>query len=238
MYPRYESHDDATLSYMDNTLHCFHSFKYVLLLGWAGKKGKAKANALRTELVKKGKVDEETSTETWTRSRTRREMNTWRDDINHEIGVFKILDADSNFAKIFVMSRWVEQIGRYRALQQYSVERHDHAHKTTLMDGWNDCNHNLNYLPQVITFQHHILYFQNREVILTARAERRENSAAASKVFPSGAGLAAPLGSQSYAKHKVVRPQNRRDGKHHDTMIKDFSALLNNMQGAMHRMAI
>jgi hypothetical protein len=33
-------------------------------------------------------------------------------------------------------------------------------------------------------------------------------------------------------------PQNRRDGKHPDAMIKDFRALLNNTQGATHRVAI
>jgi len=52
MYARYKSHDDATLSYMEDTLHCFHAFKDVCLLGRAGKKPKAKANAPRTELMK------------------------------------------------------------------------------------------------------------------------------------------------------------------------------------------
>ena len=33
-------------------------------------------------------------------------------------------------------------------------------------------------------------------------------------------------------------PQNRRDGKHSDTMIKDFRALLDNTQDAMHRVTI
>jgi len=33
-------------------------------------------------------------------------------------------------------------------------------------------------------------------------------------------------------------PQNCRDGKHPDAMIKDFSALLDNTQDAMHRVAI
>jgi len=33
-------------------------------------------------------------------------------------------------------------------------------------------------------------------------------------------------------------PQNRRDGKHPDAMIKDFSALLDNTQDATHRAAI
>jgi hypothetical protein len=33
-------------------------------------------------------------------------------------------------------------------------------------------------------------------------------------------------------------PQNRRDGKYPDSMIKDFRALLDNTQDAMHRTAI
>jgi len=69
MYARYTSHDDATLSFMQDALCCFHTFKDVFLLRQAGKKAKAKANALRTELVKKGNVDEETIPETLTPSR-------------------------------------------------------------------------------------------------------------------------------------------------------------------------
>jgi len=33
-------------------------------------------------------------------------------------------------------------------------------------------------------------------------------------------------------------PQYRRDGKHHDAIIHDFRALLNNTQHPTHRMAI
>jgi hypothetical protein len=33
MYARYKSQDDATLSYMEDTLHRFHTFKDVFLLG-------------------------------------------------------------------------------------------------------------------------------------------------------------------------------------------------------------
>jgi len=61
MYARYKSYDDATLSYMEDALHRFHTFKDIFLLERAGKKAKAKANALRTELIKKRKVDEETN---------------------------------------------------------------------------------------------------------------------------------------------------------------------------------
>jgi hypothetical protein len=87
MYAPYKSHDDATLSYMENALCRFHTFKDVFLLGRAGKKAKAKANALRTELVKKRNVDQETNAETWTPSKKHHEMNAWRDYISHEIDV-------------------------------------------------------------------------------------------------------------------------------------------------------
>jgi hypothetical protein len=135
MCSRYKSHDDTTWSYTEDALHRFHTFKGVFLFGRAGKKAKAKANALRTELMKKQKVDEETNVETWTLSKKRGEMNAWRDYINHEIDVSKELDADFTFPKIHLMSHWVKQIRPYGALQQYSAERHEQAHKANLKDG-------------------------------------------------------------------------------------------------------
>jgi hypothetical protein len=57
-------------------------------------------------------------------------------------------------------------------------------------------------------------------------------------VLPSSADLAAPLGSQSYAKHEFMGPQNRRDGKHSDAMITDFRALLDNLQDTTHCVTI
>ena len=164
-------------------------------------------------------------------------MNALRDYISHEIDVSKELDADFNFPKIHLMSHWVELIRRYGDLQQYSAKRHEQAHKTNLKDGWNASHHNLNYLPRVITFQRRILCFEIRELNLQALAQRQENSAAACKVLPSGADLAAPLGSQSYAKPEFMGPQNCRDGKHPDAMIKDFRALLDNTQDETHRVA-
>jgi len=207
----------------------------------------------------------------WTPSKKRREMNAWRDYISHKIDISKELDANFNFPKIHLMSHWAEQIRRYGALQQYSAERHEHAHKTNLKDGWNASNHYLNYLPQVLTFQRRILCFEIRELNLQALAQRWENRAAACKVFPSGGDLAAPLSSQSYlqalaqrwetsaaackvfpsgadlaahlssqsyAKPEFMGPQNRRDGKHPDAMIKDVTALLDNTQDTTHRAAI
>jgi len=172
MYAQHKSHNDSTLSYMEDALRHFHTFKDVFLIGRAGKKAKAKANALRMELVKKRKVDEETNAETWMPSEKRREMNAWRDYTSHEIDVSKELDADLNFPKIHLMSHWVEQIHRYGALQQYSAKSHEQAHKMNLKDGWNTSNHNLNYLPQVITFQRRILCFEVRELNLQASAQR------------------------------------------------------------------
>jgi hypothetical protein len=190
----------------------------------------ATANALRIELMKKQKVDKETDAETWTPSKKRREMNTCRDYISHEIDVSKELNANFNVLKIDLMFHWVEQIRRYEALQQYSAVRHEQTHKTNLKDGWNVSNHYLNYLPQVTTSQRRILCFEIRERNLKSLAQRRDNSAAAPNVLPSGADLAAPLGSQSYVKPEFVGPQNRRHRKHPDAMIKGFRALLDNMQ--------
>jgi hypothetical protein len=223
---------------MEDALCHFRTLKDVFLLGPAGKKAKAKANALKTELVKKRKVDEKTNAETWTPSKKRRKMNDWRDYISHERDVSKELDANFNFLKIHLISHWVEQIRRYRALQQYSAERHEQAHNTNLKDGWNPSNHNLNHLPQVITLQSRILCFEIREINLPALTQRQENSAAECKVFLSGADLAAPLSPHSDAKPEFMGLQNRHDGKHPDDMIKHFRPLLNNTQDTMHRVAI
>jgi len=237
-YARYKSHDDVTLSYKEDAVLRFHTIKDVFLLGRTGKKMKAKANAQRMEPVTKRKVDKEINTVTWTPSKKRREMNAWRDYISHEKYISKELDADFKVAKIHLMSHWAEQVRRYGALQQYSTERYNPAHRTNLKDSWNASNHNLNYQPQVITFQRRILCFEIRELNLQGLAPRRENSAAACKVLPSGADLAAAQSPQSYAKPEFMGPQNRRDGKHPDAMIKDLRALLDNTQKATHRAAI
>jgi hypothetical protein len=74
IYARYTSHDNAILSYIEDALHCFHTFKDVFLLGRAGKKAKARADDLGTELVKKRKVDAETNAEMWMPSKEWREL--------------------------------------------------------------------------------------------------------------------------------------------------------------------
>jgi len=107
-----------------------------------------------------------------------------------------------------------------------------------IKDGWNASNHNLNYLPHAIAFQCHILCFDIWELNVQALAQRRENSAAASKVLPSGADLAALQSSQSCAYPEFLRPQTHRDGSNPDAMIKDFRALLDYMEGATHSVAI
>ena len=238
MYARYKSHNDATLSYMEDALCRFHAFKDVFLLGRAGNDARAKASAVKTDLVKMGTVDWETNAETWKPSKKRHGMNAWRDYFSHEIVVTKESGADFNFSNVRLMSHWVEQICRYGAWQQYSAKRHEQVHKTNLKDGWNAFNHNLDYLPHVITFQRRILGFQIRVINLEALAQHPGNSAATCNVLPSGTDLAAPLSSQSYAKPKFMGPHNRHDEKHPDNMIKDFQALLDNTQDAMRRVTI
>jgi hypothetical protein len=120
MYARIIFHDDTILSYMGDALHRFPTFKDVSLLGQAGKTVKAKSNALRTELVKKRKVDEETNDETWMPSQKQHKMNTWRDYISHKIDISKELDSDFNSPRIHLMSHGAAQIRRYGALQQHS----------------------------------------------------------------------------------------------------------------------
>jgi len=73
-----------------------------------------------------------------------------------------------------------------------------------LKDGWNASNQNHNLLPQVITFQRHIPSFEIRELNLHALAHRGGKSTAACNVLPSSADLAAPVGSQSYAKPEFL----------------------------------
>jgi hypothetical protein len=123
-------------------------------------------------------------------------------------------------------------------LQQYSANSHEQAYTTNLKDGWNASNHNLNYLPPVITFQRRILCFEISELNFQALAQRRENSAPACQVVPSCADLAAPLCSQSYAKPKFMEPKNRSDGMHPDAIIKDFRSSLDNTQDSTHHLAI
>jgi len=93
----YKSHDDATLSYMDHAYHRFHTFKDVFIPGQTRNTAKVKAIALRTELLKKWKVDEKTNAETWTPSKKRREMNVWRDYMRRKIDDSKALGADFTF---------------------------------------------------------------------------------------------------------------------------------------------
>jgi len=123
-------------------------------------------------------------------------------------------------------------------MQQYSAMRHDQGHKANLKDGWNTSNHNFNYLPQLITFQRGILCIEISELNPQALAQRRGNSAAFCIVLPPGVHLAAPLGSQLYAKPEFMRPQNRHDREHPDAGIEDFRALLNKTHDAKNRVAV
>jgi len=55
MYAQYKSHSVATLNYMEDALHRFHTFKDVFLLRWASNKAKAKGNGLRTQICEEAK---------------------------------------------------------------------------------------------------------------------------------------------------------------------------------------
>jgi hypothetical protein len=110
IYTRFKSHDDATLSCTEDALRPVDTFKVVLLLGRVGNKAKATGNALRTELVKKQKVEKDTNSDSWTPSKKQREMNAPWDNIIHELDMSKELHADMNLPKIHFMSYCAEQI--------------------------------------------------------------------------------------------------------------------------------
>jgi len=126
------------------------------------------------------------------------EMNAWRDYISHEIDDSNELNANINCPKINMISDWVKRCPCCGILRQYSAERHQHVHNINLKDGWNPSNHNVNYLPQVITFQHRICCLDITVLNHRALAPRRETTADRCNVLPFGAGLAAPLSSQSH----------------------------------------
>jgi hypothetical protein len=110
LYVRYTSHDDATLNYMENSLHSSHPFKDVSLLVRAGKHMMAKPNALKTEPVTNRTVADDTNSSTSMPSKKRREMNVWWDYISHEIYVFNELDGNFNFPEIPFIFHWVKEI--------------------------------------------------------------------------------------------------------------------------------
>jgi len=64
---------DSTLGAMEDDQNGFDSFKDVVLLGVAGIKMKANDNFLRTELMEKQIVEQQTMAETCTRPKKRRE---------------------------------------------------------------------------------------------------------------------------------------------------------------------
>jgi hypothetical protein len=61
---------------MEDAVECFHPFQDVFILGRASRRPEATANALRTELVKKRNVDENTNSGDGTACKKRHELNT------------------------------------------------------------------------------------------------------------------------------------------------------------------
>jgi len=232
MYGWSESHNEATLSYMEDAVHPFLSFKDVVLIAQAGHSAKPEANVQLTELLTKWKEDEETNAATLTPSKKRHDMNALWNYYSHEVDVSKEFVSNFNFPKKHLISHSVKYICWYRSFQQYSAKKHEEAHNMNLKDSWNASNHNLNYLPQVITFQHHIPYFHIRELNPQALPHGREIRTATCNVFSSSANQGATLRSQSYAAPEFMRPQNCRNGKHPDPIIKVFKAFLDNPQGS------
>jgi hypothetical protein len=111
MYARYNSQDDATLSYIEDALHHFQTINDVFLLRRTFTKENVKLNALKTELVNQRKEDEETNAETWMLSMMRCKMTARGDYTSHKTDISKELDTNINFRNIHSVSDWAEQFG-------------------------------------------------------------------------------------------------------------------------------
>ena len=83
----------------------FHTYKHVALLGRARKGANPKADALKLDPGKRGKVNEETNSFTAMLSQMWREMNVRQDDMSNKIVIEKELDANFTFPKIHLMSQ-------------------------------------------------------------------------------------------------------------------------------------
>jgi hypothetical protein len=128
---------------------------------------KARANTLRPELVKKGMIDKETNTETGIPSTKRRHIKTCKDSLRHKINASKKYDANCDLPMINLRTHWVEQIRQCGSLQLYFADTHEQVHKMNFKDGWNTCNLNLNYRPQV-TSATTLVSVRNTRVFQTA----------------------------------------------------------------------
>jgi hypothetical protein len=115
------------------------------------------------------------------------------------------------------------QIRQYGSLPQWSTESQEHAHKINLKDGWNSPNHNVNYLPQILSFHRHILCFEIREL----------NTQALNQDCPK---IERP--SSKDPKLQFIGPQNQYSRNHPDALIKDFRTLLHLTKDLKQREAI
>ena len=100
MFAGYKSRHEAAFSYMQDLLHRVPIFKDLFWHRQTWEMLKAKTNALRTEHMKKWKVDYDTRAEHWTPSNRRCELNACWEYISQKINESKVLDAYINFRKI------------------------------------------------------------------------------------------------------------------------------------------
>ena len=222
MYSRYKSHDDDTIGYMEDALNSFHKTKDVFLGARVGKRARAKASNLRTELVRKRKAEEELRAESLTPTQRRREYNEWRDFIDSEVDMSKEGDAHFNFIKIHLMSHFAEQVRLYGSLPQWSAETHEHAHRANLKDGWNASNKNLDYLPQIFAYQRRVLCFEMRGLNRQAVQGSDDHHLAGKTATIAGPSTASP-----FTQPMLISPQN--DNKTPDGQLKHFGALVDSI---------
>lgn len=88
-----------------------------------------------------------------------------------------------------------------------------------------------------MTYQSRILCFEITQLNHPALPLHQGPSAVPCEVLPSGAGVAALPGCESYTRAEFMGIQNCRNGKHLDAKINNFRVLLSTTQDTTHRIA-
>ena len=123
---QYDSHTDATVSYMQEYLRVFHEIKDVFLRLRAGKSAKTAAAEAHKNLVKEqsqGSVNHFTSSE---KAKLRQENALERRELVDDMLKER---AHYNFPKMHVISHYAEHIPKFGRLSQYSTEISECMHK-------------------------------------------------------------------------------------------------------------
>ena len=143
---QYDSHTDATVSYMREYLHVFHDTKDVFLRFRAGKVAKRAAAEAHKNLLREQSQVSVTNLTASEKVKMRQENALERRELVDDMRKER---AHYNFPKMHVISHDAEQIPKFGALGQYSTEISECMHKG-FKDAYRRSN-KVNSTSQIVT---------------------------------------------------------------------------------------